>query len=286
MYRMEKFSDFIVEQKDEAYKLIVFNNSTEKRRDVGDTANYEFNLLINSAKKVGIELYNVDYVGLHISEDNGKLFLNSFEFDKNGEAILPKENGEKKYQKPIEINPKNTLLFARGLGTYGYTANRRYVDYIRLLEDKGFKTIPSVKTWDLCSSKYYCDKLFMENGLRTPKTLPITYSDDTERVYLAWITDISSGDQITASYYAYDINAEGEYPKQRIWAHWTDNADIDSYDEEAKLRSLDDPLSDNPVFERLVEAAKAMVVALVDHRNHCDISGSQGQAHHWHAEIQ
>ena len=182
MYRMEKFSDFIVEQKDEAYKLIVFNNSTEKRRDVGDTANYEFNLLINSAKKVGIELYNVDYVGLHISEDNGKLFLNSFEFDKNGEAILPKENGEKKYQKPIEINPKNTLLFARGLGTYGYTANRRYVDYIRLLEDKGFKTIPSVKTWDLCSSKYYCDKLFMENGLRTPKTLPITYSDDTERV--------------------------------------------------------------------------------------------------------
>ena len=46
MYRMEKFSDFIVEQKDEAYKLIVFNNSTEKRRDVGDTANYEFNLLI------------------------------------------------------------------------------------------------------------------------------------------------------------------------------------------------------------------------------------------------
>ena len=34
-------------------------------------------------------------------------------------------------------------------------------------------------------------------------------------------------------------------------------ADIDSYDEEAKLRSLDDPLSDNPVFESLVEAAKA-----------------------------
>ena len=55
-------------------------------------------------------------------------------------------------------------------------------------------------------------------------------SDDTERVYLAWIKDISDGDQITASYYAYDINAEGEYPKQRIWAHWTDNADIDSYE--------------------------------------------------------
>ena len=33
MYRMEKFSDFIVEQKDEAYKLIVFNNSNEDVRD-------------------------------------------------------------------------------------------------------------------------------------------------------------------------------------------------------------------------------------------------------------
>ena len=180
---MEKFKSFITEEeKQQSYKLVVFNNSTEKRRDVGDSANSEFQLLIDSAKKVGIEIYNVDYVGLFISEKNQKLFLNSFEFDKEGQAILPSEDGEKKYQKPIAIDPENTLIFSRGLGTYGYTANRRWVDIIKILEDKGFKTIPSIKTWDYCSSKYYCDKLFNANGLRTPKTLPISYSDDSERV--------------------------------------------------------------------------------------------------------
>ena len=34
-------------------------------------------------------------------------------------------------------------------------------------------------------------------------------------------------------------------------------ADIDSYNQEAKLRSLEDPLSDNPVFKSLVEAVEA-----------------------------
>ena len=94
---------------------------------------------------------------------------------------MPTESGEAKYQKPIEINSENTLIFARGLGTFGYTTNRRWVDIIKGLEDRGFKTIPSIKTWDMCSSKYYCDQLFKQNNLRTPKTIPITYSDDSER---------------------------------------------------------------------------------------------------------
>ena len=34
-------------------------------------------------------------------------------------------------------------------------------------------------------------------------------------------------------------------------------ADIDSYDKDAKLRSLEDPLSDNPVFKSLVDAVEA-----------------------------
>ena len=56
MYRMEKFSDFIVEQKDEAYKLIVFNNSNEDVRDVGKRTRPDFKLLVDSAKKVGIQI--------------------------------------------------------------------------------------------------------------------------------------------------------------------------------------------------------------------------------------
>ena len=44
---MEKFSDFIVEQKDEAYKLIVFNNSNEDVRDVGKRTRPDFKLLVD-----------------------------------------------------------------------------------------------------------------------------------------------------------------------------------------------------------------------------------------------
>ena len=178
---MEKFSSFITEQKEESYRLIVFNNSNEDVRDVGKRVRPDFKLYTDSAKKVGIEIFNVEYTGLFVSESNGKIFLNSLEFDNDGNVIMPTESGDAKYQKPIEINPDNTLIFARGLGTFGYTTNRRWVDIIRGLEDKGFKTIPSIKTWDMCSSKYYCDQLFKRNNLRSPVTVPITYSDDSER---------------------------------------------------------------------------------------------------------
>ena len=47
MYRMEKFSDFIVEQKEESYKLIVFNNSNEEVRDVGKRTRPDFKLYLD-----------------------------------------------------------------------------------------------------------------------------------------------------------------------------------------------------------------------------------------------
>ncbi len=179
---MEKFSDFISEQKNEQpYKLVVFNNSNEDVRDVGKRTRPDFKLFIDVAKKLNIKVFNVEYTGLYVSESNGRMFLNSLEFDEDGNVIMPTESGEAKYQKPIEINPENTLIFSRGLGTFGYTTNRRWVDIIKRLEDKNFTTIPSIKTWDMCSSKYYCDQLFKQNNLNTPKTIPITYSDDSER---------------------------------------------------------------------------------------------------------
>jgi len=179
---VEKFSDFITEQKNEQpYKLVVFNNSNEDVRDVGKRTRPDFKLFVDVAKKLNIEIFNVEYTGLYVSESNGRIFLNSLQFDEDGNVIMPTESGEAKYQKPIEINPENTLIFSRGLGTFGYTTNRRWVDIIKRLEDRNFTTIPSIKTWDMCSSKYYCDQLFKQNNLNTPKTIPINYSDDSER---------------------------------------------------------------------------------------------------------
>ena len=178
---MEQFKSYITEAKVEPDKLIVFNNTGEGIRDVGKKERSEFDLLNNSAKKLGIEIFNIEHTGFFISEKNEKIFLNSFDFDGDGRSIKPTEDGKTTYQKPIQVDPKNTLLFPRGLGTYGYTANRRWVDQIKILEDRGFKTIPSIENWNLCSSKYYCVQLFKLNGLRTPKTIPLSYSDDSER---------------------------------------------------------------------------------------------------------
>jgi len=182
---LEKFKSFITEEeKQQSYKLIIFNHSAEMVRDVKDTSLGELIKLLNvSAKKVGIEIYNVDFVGLYLSEKNGKKFINSFPFDDNGDVILPDQSDrlEKQYQSPIEINKENTILMPRGMGTVDFTSSMNWIDTIKGLELDGFLTIPSVKTWEICSSKYLTDKICRKNGLRTPKTVAISYSEDTER---------------------------------------------------------------------------------------------------------
>jgi ribosomal protein S6--L-glutamate ligase len=180
---LEKFKSFITEQKEEPYKLVMFHNSHEHLRDVGKQDAPDYKLMTKAANTVGVDLFHAEFQGSRIEEKGDKLFLHSFAFDeKTGLSIKPSEDGESDFQKPFEINPENTLIFPRGLGTLGFTSNRRWVDMIKLLENKGFKTVPSIETWDACTSKYYCNELFRLNGLRTPKTIPVTYSDDSKRI--------------------------------------------------------------------------------------------------------
>jgi len=166
------------------YKLIIFNHSAEMVRDVKDTSLGELIKLLNiSAKKTGIEIYNVDFVGLYLSKKNGKRFIHSFPFDDKGEVILPdqKDRLEKQYQKPIEIDPRNTILMPRGMGTVDFTSSRSWIDTVRQLELEGFITIPSVYTWNICTSKYLTDIMCRKEGLKTPKTVALSYSEDTAR---------------------------------------------------------------------------------------------------------
>ena len=174
--------DYIAEQSPEKpYKIVMFVNTTSDIRDVGDNKRTEFDLFNKTAKSLGLEIHHVDFVGHFLSESNGQLFVNSLAFDGNGNAILPAEDGDAEYKKPIPIDKENTLIIPRGLGTPGFTSNRYWVDTISLLEQMGFLTIPSVNTWNMCNSKFFCNELFKLNNLRTPKTVPITYSDDTAR---------------------------------------------------------------------------------------------------------
>lgn len=52
----------------------------------------------------------------------------------------------------------------------------------------------------------------------------------TPQVYIWWITGLSDGDVIDASFWVYDSTPVGDYPKGRIWGHYTsDPEDITSY---------------------------------------------------------
>jgi RimK family alpha-L-glutamate ligase len=181
---MEKFSEFITEEKDEPYKLVIFNHSGEMVRDVKDTGLGELvALMTKSAKIIGIEIFQADFVGAFVSEKNGKKYINSFPFDDEGVVVYPDQKSDKgiEYQKPFEIDPSDTIIMPRGLGTIGLTSSRYWVDMIRNLEDDGFLTLPSLKSWDMCASKYITDILMRKAGLRTPKTVAIAHSEDTER---------------------------------------------------------------------------------------------------------
>ena len=176
------FSYLLEQTPEKPYKVVMFVNTTADIRDVGDKKRAEFELFNKTAKSLDLEMHHVDFVGHYLSEEDGQLFVHSFRFDDDGNAILPSEDGEPDYKEPIPINPEDTLIIPRGLGTPGFTSNRYWVDSISLLEQRGFLTVPSVKTWNMCNSKFFCNELFELNDMRTPKTLPITYSDDTPKV--------------------------------------------------------------------------------------------------------
>jgi len=173
------------------YEILMFSNKLDDARDVtdGDSNNILRDLMFASAKKAGIKIHFVDFNGLHVERKGGKTFIHSYDFG-NGEdglgygLVLPNAKGEleKPKQKPIEINPKNTIILARGLGTPGMTNIQTWTDMIHEFEYEGYLTIPTIDCWYKCCSKYLTDILCRRAGLRTPKTIPISYSDDTSRV--------------------------------------------------------------------------------------------------------
>ncbi len=49
-------------------------------------------------------------------------------------------------------------------------------------------------------------------------------SESTPQAFVAWIVGLSDGDEITASFWRYDVTP-GDPPSCRIWAHWNDDPD-------------------------------------------------------------
>jgi len=184
-----KFREFISEEKEKPYKLVLLTHSGAGIRDTKDDPDTRFELS-DAAEKLGLTVFRADFVGAYTKKVSGKRLLYSFPFDKNNRVVLPDSQGNKiEYQKPFECNPEDTLIFPRGLGTLGFTSSRAWYDMMKQFEYDGFTIINPLECYDICTSKYLSYVAFTNNEINTPKTVPIAHSEDTERAFKELKTD-------------------------------------------------------------------------------------------------
>ena len=180
---MEKFKSFITEQKEEPYKIICFFHVGDSSRDVAKTDQIGMMKTMNkSAKGAGINIHYVDYNGVFLSNKNGKEYINYFPLDDSGQYIAPSKEEDGiviKYAEPIEIDKENTLFLYRDLPG----DRKHWVDMLKTLEYRGYFLLNSLKTNSICTSKYLTDVYLRQAGLKTPKTVRITHSEDSERAF-------------------------------------------------------------------------------------------------------
>ena len=178
---MEKFSEFITEVKEKPYKIVCFYHTADSRRDVEKTGSIEMMKIMNKAvKSSGITIHYVDYNGTFVSNKNGKSYLNHFPIDdKTGEYVLPDSKGNVEYAEPLEIDKDNTLFLYRDLPNN----KKHWIDMLKILEVHGHFLLNSFNCYEICNSKYLTDVYLKKAGLRTPKTVRITHSEDSERAF-------------------------------------------------------------------------------------------------------
>ena len=135
---MEKFSEFITEAKDESYKLLIISH--DDPLDPNETGP----LVRKNASEMGIDVYLAEFSGLYM-EDKGKdQLIYSFPVNDKGKVELPGMKDGVEYDKPFKINPNNTLIMARGLGSTVKTGNLSWRVACINLENQGYTIINSI----------------------------------------------------------------------------------------------------------------------------------------------
>ena len=169
MYRMEKFSDFIVEQKDEPYKLLIVSH--DDPLDPNETAP----LVRKKASELGLNVYLAEFMGAYMEDvGDGKLFY-SYPVDEKGKARLPTMKDDVKYEKPFNINPKDTLIMMRGLNARDGCES--WWTMARTLENDGYTVVNSVLCNEICNDKWYNQIIFQRNNIKTPNTVLIRHAE-------------------------------------------------------------------------------------------------------------
>jgi len=171
---MEKFKSFITEAKEESYKLLILSH--DDPLDPNETGP----MVRKKASELGIEVYLAELSGMYM-EDKGKdQLVYSFPVDDDGKVELPGMKDSVEYDKPFRINPENTLVMARGLGSTVKTGNLSWRVACVNLENQGYSIINSVRCNDICNDKWYNQIIFQQNDIRTPNTVLVRHSEGAE----------------------------------------------------------------------------------------------------------
>ena len=186
---MDNFKKFLSEQSDEQpYKIICFYNTGDSSRDVTKDGHIEMiNTMSKAIDKSGNKIHFVDYNGTFLSYKNNKTYINYFPIDKKtGEYISPDSKDDTvKYAEPLEVDKENTLFLYRDLPN----DRKHWADMLRALEVHGYFLLNPWQCYELCNSKYLSDVYLRKAGLKTPKTVRITHSEDSERAFKELKTD-------------------------------------------------------------------------------------------------
>jgi len=171
---MEKFKSFITEAKEEPYKLLILSH--DDPFDPNETGP----MVRKKASELGIEVYLAEFSGMYM-EDRGKdQLIYSFPVDEKGKVELPGMKDDVKYDKPFRINPTDTLIMARGIGSTIKTGNLSWRTACLNLEHQGYTLINSIKCNDVCNDKWYNQIVFQQNDIRTPNTVLVRHSEGAE----------------------------------------------------------------------------------------------------------
>ena len=174
MVKMEKFSEFITEEKDEPYKLLVLSH--DDPLDPNETGP----MIKKKASEMGLEVYLTEFSGMYMEDKENDQLVYSFPVNEKGQAQIPDMKDEVKYDKPFLINPKNTLIMARGVGSTVKTGNLSWRTTCLNLEHQGYTLINPISCHDICNDKWHNQIIFQQNNIRTPNTALIRHAEGAE----------------------------------------------------------------------------------------------------------
>jgi len=170
---LEQFKSFITE-KEHPYKLLILSH--DDPLDPNETGP----MIRKKASELGLNVYLAEFSGMYMESDGDNKLVYSFPVDENGKVELPTMKSDAKYDKPFKINPNDTLIMARGLGSSVNTGNRSWYIAIKTLESDGYTIFNSTKCHDICNDKWYNQVIFQQNNFNTPTTVLIRHSEGAE----------------------------------------------------------------------------------------------------------